>query len=61
MKHQFHNSILREYDIRGIVGSTLRIKDAYFIGKKFAVDIKKKYMWIYTQRILYRHRHPKRL
>ncbi len=43
MKHQFHNSILREYDIRGIVGSTLRIKDAYFIGKKFAVDIKKKY------------------
>ena len=43
MAHQFHKSILREYDIRGIVGSTLRIKDAYFIGKKFAIDIRKHY------------------
>ncbi|MBA3813127.1 MAG: phosphomannomutase/phosphoglucomutase [Alphaproteobacteria bacterium] len=31
----FHPSILREYDIRGIVGETLFEKDAYWIGRCF--------------------------
>ncbi len=34
--HIFHPSILREYDIRGIVGETLHAKDAYAIGRAFA-------------------------
>ena len=34
--HHFHPTILRAYDIRGIVGSTLSPKDAYAIGVGFA-------------------------
>lgn len=34
--YNFHNSILRAYDIRGIFGETLSDKDAYFVGKSFA-------------------------
>ena len=33
---QLHASILREYDIRGIVGETLSAADAEAIGKAFA-------------------------
>lgn len=33
--HQFHRSILREYDIRGIVGETLFEADAEWIGRAF--------------------------
>ena len=36
MAHVFHPSILREYDIRGIVGTTLTEKDAYALGRSFA-------------------------
>jgi len=36
MTHTFHPTILREYDIRGIVGSTLSDKDAYALGRGFA-------------------------
>ncbi len=36
MTHSFHPSILREYDIRGIVGSTVTEKDAYAIGRSYA-------------------------
>ncbi len=36
MTHTFHPSILREYDIRGIIGSTLTEKDAYALGRSFA-------------------------
>ena len=36
MSHQFHPTILREYDIRGIIGQTLSAEDAYFIGRSFA-------------------------
>lgn len=32
MQHQFHPTILRSYDIRGIVGETLHTADAYAIG-----------------------------
>ena len=36
MTHQFNPTILREYDIRGIVGSTLTETDAYALGRTFA-------------------------
>jgi phosphomannomutase len=36
MPHTFNPTILREYDIRGIVGSTLTEDDAYALGRTFA-------------------------
>ena len=36
MTHIFHPTMLREYDIRGVVGDTLSDKDAYAIGRSFA-------------------------
>src|SRR3954454_22094433 len=36
MIHQFNPTILREYDIRGIVGGTLTEADAYALGRTFA-------------------------
>ncbi len=36
MTHQFNPSILREYDIRGIVGDTLNESDSYALGRTFA-------------------------
>ena len=36
MNHQFHASILREYDVRGIVGDTLTDADAYALGRGYA-------------------------
>ena len=36
MSHQFHRSILREYDVRGIVGSTLSADDARALGRSYA-------------------------
>jgi phosphomannomutase len=33
--HEFHESSLREYDIRGIVGETLNEADAFAIGRTF--------------------------
>ncbi|HUP66811.1 MAG TPA: phosphomannomutase/phosphoglucomutase [Sphingomicrobium sp.] len=36
MTHQFNPTILREYDIRGIVGDTLSEADAYALGRTFA-------------------------
>lgn len=36
MTHQFNPTILREYDIRGIVGKTLNEADAYALGRSFA-------------------------
>jgi phosphomannomutase len=35
MTHRFNPTILREYDIRGIVGSTLTEADAYALGRTF--------------------------
>ncbi len=37
--YQFHKSILREYDIRGIVGETLHESDARALGQTFATVI----------------------
>jgi phosphomannomutase len=36
MPHRFDPTILREYDIRGIVGTTLFAADAYALGRVFA-------------------------
>ncbi|MGB0631752.1 MAG: phosphomannomutase, partial [Alphaproteobacteria bacterium] len=37
--HSFDDTILREYDIRGIVGDTLTADDAYAIGRAFGSEI----------------------
>jgi phosphomannomutase len=37
MSHRFDPTILREYDIRGIVGRTLSAADAHAIGRAYAV------------------------
>ena len=34
-KHDFDATSLREYDIRGVVGSTLHDADAFAIGRSF--------------------------
>lgn len=36
MTHQFHPTVLREYDIRGIISETLNTPDAHAIGRAFA-------------------------
>jgi len=36
MNHQFDRSILREYDVRGIVGKTLSAADARALGRSYA-------------------------
>ena len=36
MAHNFHPTVLREYDIRGIIGETLGVEDARAIGRVFA-------------------------
>src|SRR4051794_16327386 len=36
MAHRFNPTILREYDIRGIVGDTLTEADAYALGRSYA-------------------------
>ena len=33
--HRFHSSVLREYDVRGVVGDTLSLDDAYAVGAGF--------------------------
>ncbi len=35
MTYKFNKSILRAYDIRGITGETLSLKDAFYLGKSF--------------------------
>src|SRR5215469_760709 len=39
MRHQFDPTILREYDIRGIVGTTLSAADARAIGRAYALTL----------------------
>ena len=41
MPHHFDPTILREYDIRGIVGQTLSAADAHAIGRAYAVTLGK--------------------
>jgi phosphomannomutase len=40
--HKFHVSSLREYDIRGIVGDTLKEADAFAIGRVFGSIVREK-------------------
>jgi len=40
--HKFDSTILREYDIRGIVGTTLHAADARAIGRTFGSIVKRK-------------------
>ena len=40
IEHKFHPTILRAYDIRGIVGKTLHDRDAYMIGVGFAAHLR---------------------
>ena len=39
-RHQFHPSILREYDVRGVVGDTLSTEDARTLGRAFGTRVK---------------------
>ena len=41
MSHRFNPTSLREYDIRGIVGKTLGVEDAYAIGRGFATHVRR--------------------
>ena len=36
MSHAFHPTVLREYDIRGIIGETLGAEDARALGRAYA-------------------------
>lgn len=40
MKHNFHPSIIRAYDIRGIYNQTLFDNDAFFVGKAFGTFLR---------------------
>jgi phosphomannomutase len=39
--HDFHPTVLREYDIRGIVGKTLSEADAYAVGRGFGTLVRR--------------------
>ena len=39
--HRFHPTILREYDIRGIVGETLSARDAEAVGRAFGTMVRR--------------------
>lgn len=41
MSHKFHPTVLREYDIRGIIGETLGPEDARAIGRGFATLLRR--------------------
>ena len=41
--HTLHPTILREYDIRGLVGETLSAPDAHAVGRAFASLAVKKF------------------
>jgi phosphomannomutase len=41
MTHDFHPTILREYDVRGIVGETLFASDAFHLGKAFGTRVRR--------------------
>ncbi len=41
MTHFFHATLLREYDMRGVVGDTLNAADAHAIGRSFGTIIRR--------------------
>jgi phosphomannomutase len=52
MTHQFHPTVLREYDIRGIIGETLGADDARAIGRGFGTLLReaggRRWRWAMT-------------
>src|SRR5688572_26307765 len=42
MSHSFNSSSLREYDIRGVVGTTLDEADAHAIGRSFGTLVRRR-------------------
>ncbi|MHB9880091.1 phosphoglucomutase/phosphomannomutase PgmG [Pacificimonas sp. ICDLI1SI03] len=41
MPHDFHRTLLREYDVRGIVGDTLTEEDARWLGRTFGTRVRR--------------------
>ncbi len=41
MSHIFHPTLLREYDMRGVVGDTLHAADAFAIGRSFGTIVRR--------------------
>src|SRR3546814_7167524 len=41
MAHRFHPTLLREYDIRGVVGRTLGEADGYAVGRSFGTIVRR--------------------
>lgn len=39
--HTFHETVLREYDVRGIIDETLNVADAAALGKAFGTHVKR--------------------
>ena len=39
-RHQFHPTVLREYDVRGVVGDTITADDAGALGRAFGTRVK---------------------
>jgi phosphomannomutase len=39
--HSFNYSILREYDVRGIIGETLGVTDAFYLGAAFGTRVRR--------------------
>jgi phosphomannomutase len=40
-RHEFNSTVLREYDVRGIVGKTLSVDDARAVGRAFGTLVKR--------------------
>lgn len=41
LPHNFHSSVLREYDIRGVIDKTLSVHDAYALGQGFGILLRR--------------------
>ena len=39
--HNFHKSVLREYDVRGVIGETLNTDDAHALGRAFGTMVRR--------------------
>ena len=44
MGHSFNKSILRAYDIRGVIGKTLNATDAFYLGKTYASEVQTRFL-----------------
>jgi len=40
-RHAFHPTVLREYDVRGVVGETITADDAYAVGRSFGTVVRR--------------------